>query len=366
MAQGYTKFPTSGTLSGLDLVTQLNNAMLTVTTLQGGVTDPATVANNTVQSGVFWNDTNSNLLKIRNTSNTGWIPLIKTNNNYLINVTSDVQTQLNAKQNTLVSNTNIKTINGTSILGSGDLTIGTPITPRDADDDSSAYPDGLSTMAIGSSQTGWPMTTCSVITNILERGAGQRISQIVIEKTGEGMWYRTRDINDTAWEDFVQIVDSKNDATIDGTKTFSSSPVVPFETLGQYSTKAVNSTKLWNEVFYMFGAGNSKTVPLYACRAWVSFYGFGTLNIFESGNVSSITDNGVGKYTVNLTAALPDAFGAAIASGAGKSTFTDSYVGDFNNYCNAAVSTASTAIVAVVDDNNAFDDAAVVNVAIFR
>lgn len=44
---------------------------------------------------------------------------------YLDGVTSAIQTQLNAKQATLVSGTNIKTVNGTSLLGSGDLgTIG--------------------------------------------------------------------------------------------------------------------------------------------------------------------------------------------------------------------------------------------------
>lgn len=36
---------------------------------------------------------------------------------------TDLQTALNAKQDTLVSGTNIKTINGSSVLGSGDLTI---------------------------------------------------------------------------------------------------------------------------------------------------------------------------------------------------------------------------------------------------
>lgn len=37
---------------------------------------------------------------------------------------TDLQSALNAKQDTLVSGTNIKTVNGNSLLGSGDLTIG--------------------------------------------------------------------------------------------------------------------------------------------------------------------------------------------------------------------------------------------------
>jgi hypothetical protein len=42
------------------------------------------------------------------------------------------------------------------------------------------------------------------------------------------------------------------------------------------------------------------------CRAWVNFNGTGTVAIRASFNVSSITDNGTGDYTVNMTNALSD------------------------------------------------------------
>jgi len=45
----------------------------------------------------------------------------------------------------------------------------------------------------------------------------------------------------------------------------------------------------------------------YSCRAWVNFNGTGTVAIRASGNVSSITDNGTGDYTVNFTTAMSDA-----------------------------------------------------------
>jgi hypothetical protein len=57
------------------------------------------------------------------------------------------------------------------------------------------------------------------------------------------------------------------------------------------------------------------SAPIYACRAWVNFNGTGTVAIRASGNVSSITDNSTGGYTVNFTNAMPDANYAAIASG---------------------------------------------------
>jgi len=50
----------------------------------------------------------------------------------------------------------------------------------------------------------------------------------------------------------------------------------------------------------------SGTAPVYACRAWVNFDGTSTVSIRASGNVSSITDNGTGTYTVNFTTVLPD------------------------------------------------------------
>lgn len=55
------------------------------------------------------------------------------------------------------------------------------------------------------------------------------------------------------------------------------------------------------------GFNASGSAPVYACRAWVNFNGTGTVAIRASGNVSSITNNGTGDYTVNFTTAMPDA-----------------------------------------------------------
>jgi len=49
------------------------------------------------------------------------------------------------------------------------------------------------------------------------------------------------------------------------------------------------------------------TVAQGTARAWVNFNGTGTVAIRASFNVSSITDNGTGDYTVNFTTALSDA-----------------------------------------------------------
>ena len=52
---------------------------------------------------------------------------------------------------------------------------------------------------------------------------------------------------------------------------------------------------------------NLAGVEVYTAKAWVNFNGTGTVAIRASGNVSSITDNGTGDYTVNFTVAMTDA-----------------------------------------------------------
>jgi hypothetical protein len=56
----------------------------------------------------------------------------------------------------------------------------------------------------------------------------------------------------------------------------------------------------------------SGSAPSYSARAWVNFNGQGTVAIRASGNVSSITDGGVGTYTVNFIAPMQDVNYAAI------------------------------------------------------
>ncbi len=58
-------------------------------------------------------------------------------------------------------------------------------------------------------------------------------------------------------------------------------------------------------------AAPTGSAPAFMARAWVNFNGTGTPAIRASGNVSSITDNGTGDYTINFTTAMPDANYAA-------------------------------------------------------
>ena len=61
-----------------------------------------------------------------------------------------------------------------------------------------------------------------------------------------------------------------------------------------------------NDGNFQFNSGYGSSAVAYGCRAWVNFDGTGTPAIRSSGNVSSITDNATGDYTVNFTTAMPD------------------------------------------------------------
>jgi hypothetical protein len=118
---------------------------------------------------------------------------------------------------------------------------------------------------------------------------------------------------------------------------------------------------------FKFNSGYGSVATAYGCRAWVNFNGTGTPAIRASGNVSSITDNGTGDYTVNFTTAMPDVNYSFLLS-----------IGDTgpnSGSCNIIqrVSTNTPSISSVrimtryVDQfNNGVVDAAEVCVSIFR
>jgi hypothetical protein len=64
---------------------------------------------------------------------------------------------------------------------------------------------------------------------------------------------------------------------------------------------------------FLMNSGYGSVARAFGCRAWVNFNGTGTVAIRASGNVTSITDNGTGDYTVNFTTAMPDANYSVVA-----------------------------------------------------
>jgi len=100
---------------------------------------------------------------------------------------------------------------------------------------------------------------------------------------------------------------------------------------GTDATRAITPSTLRD------GLNASGTAPVYACRAWVNFDGTTATpsTIRASGNVSSVTKNGTGDYTINFTTAMPDADYAffithnSTVSGAGFTRFVSATTSAF-------------------------------------
>ena len=106
----------------------------------------------------------------------------------------------------------------------------------------------------------------------------------------------------------------------------------------------------------------SGTAPIYPCRAWVNFNGDSTVAIRASGNVSSITDNGTGDYTVNFTTAMPDSNYSVGSMGAAAA---DPYR---NISFSGAVAPTASALRITAYNNSSVgpQDAAYVAISVFR
>jgi hypothetical protein len=110
----------------------------------------------------------------------------------------------------------------------------------------------------------------------------------------------------------------------------------------------------------LFNSGYGSVATAYGCRAWVNFQGTGTVAIREDGNVSSITDNGTGQYTVNFTTAMPDANYSVVSTAERQSSsnVTGSTI--------EANQTTSTVQVKTIVQGSGYVDVGTACVSIFR
>jgi hypothetical protein len=107
---------------------------------------------------------------------------------------------------------------------------------------------------------------------------------------------------------------------------------------------------------------NFTVASLSPVKAWVNFNGTGTVSIRASLNVSSITDNGTGDYTVNFAKALEDA-NYAVCATAGD----DSSNGGSSSVAWAYSYTTSSVVVGLTNnDSDVKVDSEIINVMAVR
>jgi hypothetical protein len=111
------------------------------------------------------------------------------------------------------------------------------------------------------------------------------------------------------------------------------------------------------------GGNSLTTAQIYngAAKAWVNFNGMGTVAIRAQFNVSSITDNGTGDYTVNFTTAMTDTNYAVVTGAQNYGTNTNTAT---NIHQGATPTTSAFRLQHI--ENSVVADASQLAVAIFR
>ena len=129
-----------------------------------------------------------------------------------------------------------------------------------------------------------------------------------------------------------------------------------------FYTGATSRASINSSGDFAFNSGYGSAATAYGCRAWVNFNGSGTVAKRGDGNVTSVTDNATGNYTVNFTTAMPDANYAFLSTaGAGSGTT--------NGFVTAPYAVANTTSSIRIGTHNAggsLVDFGYVSVAIFR
>lgn len=145
--------------------------------------------------------------------------------------------------------------------------------------------------------------------------------------------------------------------------TYSNHPLVVY-------TNGVERARYDTSGNFLMNSGYGSAATAYGCRAWVNFNGTGTVAIRASGNVSSITDNGVGDYTVNFTNAMPDANYSVVGT-AQQNTFANADCGSVSTHRVSGAGALTTTSVRLDTTNTATttgnpQDMLSVQIAIFR
>ncbi len=136
-----------------------------------------------------------------------------------------------------------------------------------------------------------------------------------------------------------------------------------------FSEGGVESMRLDSSANLQFNSGYGSVATAYGCRAWVNFNGTGTVAIRGSGNVTSITDNGTGDYTVNFTTAMSDANYSIVCGNSpdyASSNAYATYINTIGSSLAESAPTASSARIAYRRSDAASYDPKYINLAIFR
>ena len=307
--------------SGASFRADLNNGLAAVVSQNSGAAEPSTT-----YAYMTWADTTTGLYKIRNGANSAWIPLYKLDGTgfsvangtaaapsiFFRDSGTDTGIYSSGTDAVDIATAGIRRV---GVSSAGDVTIYGQGDLRLADSDSSNW------VAFQA-----PATVSSNVTWTLPATDGTN-----------GQALKTNGSGTLTWGDAGAAVATRAD--VDGVHTtgtitsgtasltvasatgivagmvVTGEGIAPGTTVSSIASTTVTLSANAGSTLSSDPVGfydNSKalspgSVGGQLCRAWVNFDGTGTVAIRASFNVSSITDNGTGDYTVNFTTAMPDA-----------------------------------------------------------
>lgn len=127
-------------------------------------------------------------------------------------------------------------------------------------------------------------------------------------------------LNENNEVDPVHLPDLPNDAIPQATETALGVAKIVTTAIAQAGE---NDTDILTAKKLRQGLNASGNAPIFAFRAWINFNGISTPPAIKgSGNISSVTDNGLGDYTINFTTPMPDTNYGILATTSGSKSIT--------------------------------------------
>jgi hypothetical protein len=374
--------------SGAAFRADLNNQLAALGTLQSGASAPSTT-----YAYMLWADTTTGLLKLRNAANNAWIT---------IGTLADTNLGLMSLAGGTLTGALLADDGGTAAL---------PAVAFDGDSDTGIYRKAANELGVttGGVLRGWfdsagvnltaqgdtrywdsdsthyvafqaPATVASNITWTLPSGDGTAGQSLTTNGSGVLSFSDAVPFATTSEVKGTHTTGTVTSGTTSLTVASATGIVAGMFVVGEGITPGTTVSSIASTtVTLSANAGatlSSDPVSFYSaskvitpatvggmlCRAWVNFNGTGTVAIRASYNVSSITDNGTGDYTVNFTTAMVDAnysFGALCSSTSGANGYVARII-------NSGHVTSSSLRVEIVDPGVAAADALFVGLLIFR